>query len=296
MRAFERAWWYHQVREWAQWIHVVAAAVIVGALIVEGPFETHDVKVLIAYIAVLVYVLVLMLFLGYFIHSYSRKARYAESMYCVHKAVHQAKDTIAYLQECKEKPAMYDSARFEEMLRAVLGSLVDTFNIVTSVRNRACIKVLAGEGDEKHVRTLCRDPGSHERHHESDSGEGRRHLISKNTDFRVLLDSEKRYFLSHDLQAYPDYRTTSLSLGAQQTANDLTYRTAMVLPIRLTSSGQPTSKPLVDVLGFLAVDANATHVYSERYDVEVTATVADALFALLDLWSEVDSESQNARN
>lgn len=290
-------WTQQLLASWGQWLHVAYGLVVVISLFYAGASEAKDVRVLIAYIAVFVYVLVLLLFLGYFIVSYSRKARYSEAMYCIHSAIHQIRDAHSYLEHCRKAPVEYEGAKFEQMLRAVLDSVAQAFDIVSAVGNRACIKVLAGSSGREFARTLCRDSASHERHKDDDKQEKEKHLIDLNTDFHLLAKGEGRYFLSNDLRRYPFYMNTSLGPDVHKAITwSLPYVSSLVFPIRLTKDASGSGVKGIKVLGFLAVDSAARGAYTERYDVEMGAIVADGLFPLLELWVHVDAESNKVRS
>lgn len=290
-------WWENVQNAWGHWLHATYALLLTVSLLAIGATEAKDLKVLIAYIAVFIYVVILLLFLAYFIISYARKARYAEAMYCIHSAIHEIRDLHAYLEYCRKNPITYERAHFEEVLRTVLDSLIQALDIVSAVGNRACIKVLTGGEGHEFAQTLCRDSASNIRHKDDDHNEHDKHLIDRNTDFHLIVKGEKRYFLCNDLTKYPNYMNTSLGPNIHSAVPwSLPYVSSLVLPIRLAKDASGTGATRIRVFGFLAVDSAARGAYRERFDVEMGAIVADALFPLLELWNYVEAESRIARS
>ncbi len=296
-----RTWSQLILRAWGHWVHIVYVVLVIALYFWAGAYAEKDVKVLIAYIAVFCYVLLLMGLLAYFIVSYSRKARYSEAMYCIHSAVHELRNASSYLDRCLIKPIEYESTKFKESLRAVLESVVQAFNIVSAISNRTCIKVLGGEIGNEHVTTLCRDPASHERNKSRDVSEGQKHKVNLNTDYHLLVRAEQRYFLSNNLKKYPNYMNTSLNAN-DKSSNDgrwsLPYVSSLVLPIRYIeeeSCDASRKDTRITILGFLAIDSQARGAYTERYDVEMGAIIADALYSVLSRWIKLEEASKHAR-
>lgn len=292
-------WFQLVIRGWEHWIHIFYIVLLIAIYYGTGVYEAKDIRVLLAYIAVLVYVILLTGFLAYFIISYSRKARYSEAMYCLHSAVHELRNTCFYLDRCLDNPLKYQPTKFEESLRAAIDSVVQAFGIVSSVSNRACIKILGGTNGNEYVTTLCRDSASQMRNKERDESEAESHKVDKNTDFHLIVRGEERYFLCNNLKKYPNYKNTSLdNKNINVSKWPLPYVSSLVLPIRCIvnkSNDISTDKDThIIILGFLAIDSKARGAYTERYDVEMGAIVADTLFSVLDRWVKVENAAKHA--
>ncbi|MGZ3236772.1 MAG: hypothetical protein ACXU8A_05280, partial [Burkholderiaceae bacterium] len=281
------------------WLHFTYVPLLIAAYFVSGISESKDLKILIAYIAVFVYVLVLMGLLAYFIISYSRKARYAEAMYCIHSAIHQIRDINIYLAHCLQAPIQYEAAHFEHRFCSVLNSVAQAFDIATAVSNRVCVKLIGGPKGSEYAKTLSRDSASRIQSEKKDKAKAETHLINKNTDFHLIVSNELRYFCENNLRKYPNYCNTSLDpTNGHSGSWSLPYSACLVFPIRFTTvekSDDGQAEDRISILGFLAIDSAARGVYEKRYDVEMGAIIADTLVSVLQTWSIVDAKAKTAK-
>lgn len=278
--------WERLKDSWVEYSHAIYVLLVIFGLYFQGIQEASEYKTRAVLIALLLYFVVLLLFLGYFVHSYARKARYAEAMRCVHDAVHELRNTTAYLKQCKLKDLSYEYAAFTKHLQGTLDAMSTAFTLVTGTKCRAAVKIMGGQNDQGlHVKTLCRDSNSEKHCKCKDDIEGQEHLISQNTDYNMIMHNGRNYFLHNSLNDDPNY----LNSSKQHYKGKLPYAASIVLPIRLVKlvSEGTIKKPRQKVIGFLAIDSSSRKTFTEKYDVQMGATIADAMYPVLDLWSRV---------
>jgi len=280
-KTYAKSIWKTLGDSWVHWFHLVYVICWVAASLAAGWVDTRELRILVAYIGLFVYVLVLMGLFLYFIASYSRKARYSEAVKCVHSAMQEIRNLNWYLDRCTRSELRYETAEVKNSLRAILDSVVSAYNIATAMSNRACLKILGRDGSVEYVRTLCRDSVSSEASKEKDASEGKRHVVNKNTDFSLIMRGERSYFLCANIATYPDYMNTSK--GADLSAERPPYTSTLVLPVRHVAASDQVAalkENRIDLRAFLAVDAEGRGAYEERYDVDMGAAVADALYSV----------------
>jgi hypothetical protein len=155
--------------------------------------------------------------------------------------------------------------------------------MVTGTNCRVAIKILGGSGNS-FVKTLARDSASAQSCHEKDKSEGKQHTVVKNTDYNLILNGGRSYFFCNNIPSSKEYINTS----KDEYGEKLPYAAAIVLPVRSANSQQcegATDK--YRCLGFLAVDSAARNAFLEKYDVQLGAIVADALYSVMDLLATV---------
>lgn len=248
-------------------------------------------------------------FLVYFAVSYSNKARYAEILSHSHEVHHLIRDLqseIINLQTTPRSSTNTDERkRIESQVasgfRRILTEISTGFSVAKGVRCRSSIKLLGrveemqrATPDNLFVRTLARDFTSSHECKTKDSEEGKNHLVSKNTDFELLLkDENRRYFFSGDVGKEGNYINSSIeywkknsplialinmALPQGRSLSALPYKSVIILPIRGALKSQSND---LTTLGFLCIDSRSSKCFRERYDVYLGATYADALYHLL---------------
>jgi len=269
---------------WVEYLHTVYVVCVIGGWYVANIYDPTEFKSRVALIAILVYFVILLLFLGYFIHAYSRKARYAEATICLHQAVHEIRDAGTYLNYCVDGGQKYELAEFKLYMTRMLESVVRAYAIVTGTNCRAAIKLLGNSGKVSYVKTMARDSTSAQYCRDKDKNESNRHAVTKNTDYNLILNGGRAHYFSGDIVGAKDYLNTS----REEYGDKLPYSSVIVLPVRSATIPQPDSDAdKYRVLGFLAVDSAARNVFVEKYDVQMGAVVADALYPIMDLWAHV---------
>jgi hypothetical protein len=190
-----------------------------------------------------------------------RRARYAEILPHLRTAVRSILAESLRSHTVDEQKAV---------LAKVMDEVAKAFSILTGSSCRACVKVCRNKRGNKELQasTFCRH--SAERHTGDD------HPVAHNTDFNDLYqDHSKKWFFGNDLPAMAGekgYNNTSMGWIEK-------YRATLVWPIRsLTDNPQATPT----LLGFLCVDSKMAQAFSEEFDYEVGAIVADTLSPFLE--------------
>jgi hypothetical protein len=284
--------WVNRVkRYWPQIFNLLASfsAIIILIITVFG-VEKKTTKELIFIIELSVFSISLFSFVIIQEFRYSRKARYSEAMYSVHSCIHFLRDFHCDFNSiCKEIDCKH-------ALSQVITSFANAFSLVTGTHCRACIKTIEirnktqeqfqSINDPKervkylYVTTFCRDSASALGKSADDEYT---HPINGNTDFLELyLDVNKRMFISNDLNSEKGYQNSSL-----QANKELPYRSTIVWPIRKLVYKQDIEMKKgifnqeQDIIGYLCIDSASRNVFLKRYDFEMGAIVADALFIFL---------------
>ena len=157
----------------------------------------------------------------------------------------------------------------------VVESVKHLFDLVTGTNTNACIK-LCVKNPPDHVKTFCRDTSSFQRAGARDKPTA----IRENTDFTYLYDEPDKYsyFLGSNLQKAhkrSKYFNSHTDFGEH-------YRSTIVWPIRAYRSETQD----FDIVGFLCVDSKDRAAFQEA-DVQIGASIADALYIPLEFYSEV---------
>jgi len=282
---------------WLEWLNLAAAVLtMLTAAAVLLRYREQDVFLK----AFLLYFLILLVYLGFITFRYSRKARYAEATEAVHNALHAARDAYHYLEWCRspeKENIQFDEKRCCDALRIVLTAVSTAFSITSGTRCRATLKVIGqDENDDLYVVTKARDSVSHANCEHLDRGEGRRHLIKKNTDFHLIVEGKHNYFFCNNLQKYPDYLNTNYDeySKTQKKPWPLPYRSTIVWPIRYVWTKEERDEHGEiscndDLYAFLTVDSSAPNAFNERHDFQMGAGLADALFPVLDAYAKLMS-------
>jgi hypothetical protein len=199
---------------------------------------------------------------------------------------------------------------FELSLTKILTAFASGMRIVTGTKTRVCIKLLKVEGgvdallgkskvDQNHIiyaDLFVNDSDSiwpkkdYSPPHDKDR-------LSLNSAFCNLLEGKGDYYLENNLpKAFKKglCKNSSIDTYAHgrtgKGASVLPYRSTILWPIRKLQGereGDPHRDLLRDkhdLLGFLCIDSASRNVWSDRYDSEVGAAVADLLYAFLDAW------------
>jgi hypothetical protein len=250
----------------------------------------------------LYFVIILIAFLGVSIVN-GKKARYAEANKMLHEAMHASRDAYRYLVWCNDdskKTVQFNEETFRAKLQQCLTAMAGAFSLVTGVSCRTCIKTLGLNKDTAEgifVTTLARDGISAKKCEDKDCQEGKQHWLLKNTDFRLIFYKRIRYFFCGNLPNENNYENTKLANGVWINKGDgsvepwpLDYKACIVWPIRYVyarSEIDESNKNDQDLYGFLTVDSSSRNTFDRRYDVEMGAAIADALFSVLDMYANI---------
>jgi hypothetical protein len=226
--------------------------------------------------------------------TYSRKARYAESLGHLGRA-------FATLQALACDPDATD-AHIELGCSTVCTDVAQAMELISATQCSVCIKALknadAGSNDVRlEIVTLSRDKDSASR---EVSTRSHPHYLDQNTDFTHIherLGTPTGYFLSHYLPSVPGYRNSSFAaygrpvdipipiIGAivRDLRWPLPYRSTIVVPISTEQSTATYGK----LVGYLCVDSRARSAFRRRYDVEVLFAMANCLYEVVGRYWEL---------
>jgi hypothetical protein len=207
---------------------------------------------------------------------YRRQALYAPAMLPAQKAFSGLADASWTVVEGDGS-----QASFIHNLEKSLKYLADAFSIITDTSCRAAIKVVSTGSGEVQVRdfkvvTLCRSS----QQPEVDFPEPDR--IGNNTDFLRIFVENENYFFCNDLPA-------EIGRGYQNshwnthviTERKFDYTATIVWPIGRVVPSDGERQGRREIIGFLCLDALATGIFQERFDIPLGAAFAQGLYLAL---------------
>jgi hypothetical protein len=219
-------------------------------------------------------------------YRFARKASYSEVMRSLHMVVHNLRDRFDGLEGMSDR-------EFEGTIGDAMDGVARAFSIVTRTNCRASVKVISTNVPdiatrpmnqrvrELMVKTLARDCQSSISPLDSEA-----EFLDENEDFRtVFSNAQARCFFENDLISRArqgKYYNSHLpeEFDPHQDEWQLPYRATIVWPIRKVGASE--THPGHHVLGFLCVDAPSRYAFARRYDFEMGALVADALYTYID--------------
>jgi YHS domain-containing protein len=283
--------------------YLIYILVTLGALLID--MKDTDIRGIILTVALCVFLFYLVAYDIFLTHKLGKKSKYAEAQKPLHSCIHELRNIYVYLSNCVSNDPKHENENFSEelfitKLQTALTSFNDAFIISSSVGCRASIKLLGavdknlesahGEiTDNLFLKTLARDKVSAERKKDVDSCENHKHLLNKNSDFQSLYQGDLDYYFNGQLWKDTSYRNSNdqnIQSGIEKRKD---YNSTIVWPIRYklsTPQAQESSGKINLILGFLTLDALPAEAFEERYDVEMGASVADALYIVLDKYRE----------
>lgn len=158
-------------------------------------------------------------------------------------------------------------------------------------------KVLGLTADNKlYTKTIARDTkSSAARKYSDDHQNPHDHLVTKNTDFSLIVDRSLECFFENDLPNYNNYMNTSRSIydaeGNRRWAYP--YKSTIVWPIRSIPISNDTSHLDVKcpIQAFLSIDSSSRQAFLERYDVDMGFVLAKSLAPLFYKYSHLQQDS-----
>jgi hypothetical protein len=291
---------------WFEWFHTIYATVVIVTAAV-AIFKPSTPKEIVLLMFFGLYFAILLGFLVFLTHTYSKKSRHAEAQKYLHGAIHIARDAYRYLDTCYSQPETYREEKFRDYLVSTLTAAEAAFSLVTGGGCRTSIKVLSQDKDESlYVKTLARDNVSMSRYDYKDDNEGKKHKIMGSTAFQAIIQGRVNYYFNNNLMKTVGYFNTSMvgyEEGGYKTQDflaenwPLPYVSTIVWPIRATykkvegGTAIPEGSDVPQyIYGFLTVDSAYTEVFDRRYDSHMGAALADALFAVMDMYGKVNKE------
>lgn len=270
---------------------------------------TRDVapEALVAEIYLGLLALAVFVFCTYRIWMTIRKERYANITRQMHSILHELRDVQTYIKTKEPRGdgrAAYDLflSNCRMMFSNALDHLNTAFTSLTSTTCRSAIKLTYERNGKLYVYTLTRDRSAQK---DCKSLDNKRvdqdhDPLEKNYQFAKLADSKQEYwhFSSNNLMKEKSFLTTSPSAYDDNWASDLNtngrkrwplpYRSTVTCVIRQARFDFAEDQES-EVLGFLAVDSQSRGVFDSRWDVELLFAVADALYAPIQAYLEVQA-------
>lgn len=235
----------------------------------------------------------------------SRKEKYANITNQVHSCIHKSRDLNSYVEErlaCVDRDQAVNfedtKSQFNNALISIMDDFVKIFSMLTGTKCRACIKSIYELEGELYVFVSARDSTSAEKCRKSDQKRQRENKdkLFNNLDFRYLYNNKpecRGYYICNDLTLLVGYQSTSLEGGEIDHINvrlynnlpifgskrwwPLSYRSTIVWPVQQRGA---LSLSIQDKAckAFLAIDSESRNVFIERWDSQIGASIADALF------------------
>lgn len=210
----------------------------------------------------------------------------------------------------EEKIDKRSLAAIKKNIQDILNSTSEIYGNIVGNTCRASIKLIEERQGEFYVYTFSRDSLSakaNRKHDETRYKNGTDPLLS-NSDFLGLFDDEKDdpgYFICNDLPARAGagrYESTSLRYFRELRGNEkdnnkwpLWYRSTVVWPIRRDEKEEQGIES-TRCVGFLAVDTDVKHGFTEKWDIPVGKMLAASLYTVLDSYLMLEQEKEGAVN
>ena len=269
-----------------------------------GYYEESNNDARFAMILLFVLVIVFLLFTIIQEYRYSRRARYAEAMNCIHNAYYECLKKIP--EEDKEAYIKIEKRSFR-----ICDNIAMAFNLLTHTRCAVCIKIIDQDEEdikkknpELKVDTICRDTISYSKRDSKILSKklNIEHFISKNTDFQEVIENTDhpafdRCFFENNLTVRKNYKNTSHEIYGESKKlkvnipilrffyNDfkwkLPYKSTIVAPIC------PLRPDSGDIQGFLCVDSTSRNVFVKKYDSDIIINIAASLYPMILRWQNI---------
>ncbi len=220
---------------------------------------------------------------------------FSNNFYALLHSYRNALGEIEVADSKNENVAIY----INHFAKDTLDSLSDIFCKLTRQKVSACIKIIVPDEDLKYenakVRTFCRSSNSDERRPKYDNENTYEGIISKNTDFKSIVEPGKclSCFYQKDLEAY-DKQLRSLEGDAQKYENTNIdwkeyYLSTIVAPIRIANKRNPKvpEEQSYTIRGFLCVDSLSKHAFEDsqrEYYQHIVKAYAALLYSILDIY------------
>lgn len=257
--------------------------------LIAAPFIVQNQNILNYLYMVFLSVLVLFLLIHIILIEKRKLHRYAQAVFYTHFTQHIVRDSLSELQN-------NDKDEIEKNIEKVLDAIANYFSIISGKKCRATLIELDSNFE---LNVAARDSMSQIKA----KTRTKKHKLDKNTDFANLwysLNGCSRFYLNNNIPKSwlaHKYKNSSFEEDGEPDVLPflglniikkwpLSYRSALVLPIRYVSEFTPPTGidilvPQWDYWGFLCVDCISTNSFDERYSPELGATFADMLYTYL---------------
>lgn len=265
------------IRQVIQFFTVINILTVAGFILSLIPlFSNQELQHDISIIVLGIYIFILSALFVWREIVFSRKARFAESSKNLHEAAHAIRDAHNSIDKNDREQTMTN-------IIMALDSLSTSFSLITGATCRVCIKTIlcktnSGKQQENifYTETFTRSGALFS----ENTNKKEPALISENTDFDIILNHGKRYYLCNNLIKENGYRNSNWPSTPEKLKEffkkrEYDYISTMVLPIRLNARDKDKC------IGFLCIDSNTRNIFEPRYDIDHAAVIADTLFPLL---------------
>lgn len=224
-----------------------------------------------------------------------------------YKFLHDVRNRISYFRVLEEKEDLSVRLLTEVMKQdceAALNGLCSMYKVLSGREVSACIKLVnydRSNNNERYVVTFARSSNSSNDRKVNDEIRTK-DVITKNTDFDIIINQNKAYFYQQDLLKYKkelnkvgkEYDNTTLNW-------ENLYRSTVVAPIRIskTRASIDNKEKQVDaqesgiayyILGFLCVDSMYTDVFvksEEKYYCHIIKSYAAIFYTFFKRYQEM---------
>lgn len=298
--------------EWFRsWVAIALTTVvgIVGMIgcwltsvsIVDMLFSDWGPKGVIAQIYLITSCSLIIIFCAALLGMKTRKEKYASVTRYLHGISRSIRDTTTYISCYEAGEIQCDLLTFSETvkdkLEDVLDNIQSAFTSIMSTNCRASILCLYFINQEVYYYVLARDKKSRQSCLEIDNNrvENNQDALRENHQLLKLLGNNNRHldYFSSDLISGKTYQSISFAAydpGWPSRADwgplrflrraarwPHPYLSTIACVIRCgPTEFVPNKKPIV--LGFVTIDSESRNVFSERWDVPILFSVADALY------------------
>lgn len=224
---------------------------------------------------------ILILSLGSFFYREvvgGRKYRIAHSIKNLHKSIHIIRDNWQEIfpESDGKKDLSIDNAK--KYIQLSIDEFEKYISIVSGTPCRVCIKVII-DFNSLQVETFARSSSSLCINTNKDSSND---TIENNTDFKALFSSKHRFWHVPNVDTATNYQNSHLNITShEKKSKQLGYKTSFTWPIRKVLPKTTSSEDDIEIYGFLCVDSRVSNIFSEQYDFDSGALVADFYYFLL---------------
>lgn len=254
--------------------------------LVGAPFIVQDQNFLSYLYMVFLSFLVVLLILHAILVEKRKLHRYAQVVFHLHFAQHLVRDSVSSLSASK-------NVNLEKTTEKILDAIANCFSITSG---KACRASIVNLNEKFELNVEARDSMSAIKA----IPRNKKHLLADNTDFRNLwysINGCSRFYLNNNIVKSwigHEYRNSCFAEHGEPEVKSLfgftfvkkwplSYRSALILPIRFVSEFAPpkdaeTLPPHWDYYGFLCIDSISKNSFDERYSPELGSVFADMLY------------------
>lgn len=290
------------IGKWISWL----AGLITLLLITVKFFHLADNSAEIIYASTTSFLLIVsIIYLGFYI---SRKEKYANIGPYRHYCIHVLRDLMTFLESYDGEELTQDNKKAiqsitSNLLKQCMDYLAAIFTLLTGTKCRATIKAIKRVDNKLYVFTLSRDSLSMQLNAQNDKKqlEELTDPIEKNEDFELLYEDygpDNRCFFCNNLPLRTNYKSSSFDFLGKKPPKELSYlkvfmsfltkrddwplpyKATIVWPIQQSANPEIAFKE-PHCIGFLAVDSESRNVFKRKWDFDIGAEVADALYHVM---------------